>query len=98
MLRELLSGETVHHEVVFFPMADAVIRPATPTPILIGGIVEAAIRRAGEVGDGWIMGSFGTPQDFKQGWKIVHEAAWNAGRDPDNLTAGGGDRSVCARR
>jgi len=88
VLRDLLSGEAVSHDGAFFPMADAVIRPAAPTPILIGGIVEAATRRAGELGDGWIMGPFGSVADFQHGWQIAQTAAQAAGRNPDDLTAG----------
>lgn len=88
VLRGLLGGEPHGHDGAFFAMADAVVRPAAPTPILIGGIVEAAIRRAGELGDGWIMGPFGGLEDFQQGWRIVRGGARAAGKNPDDLIAG----------
>ena len=47
-----------------------------------------AIRRAGELGDGWIMGPFGGPAEFVAGWEIAKNGARAAGKDPDDLTAG----------
>ncbi|MBT3536760.1 MAG: LLM class flavin-dependent oxidoreductase [Rhodospirillaceae bacterium] len=88
VLRGLLRGEPVSRDGTYFPMTDAIIRPAAPTPILIGGIVEAAICRAGELGDGWIMGPFGSPEDFQKGWQIAADGARAAGKNPDDLTAG----------
>lgn len=87
-LRQLLSGEPANRPGGFFPMADAIIRPAAPTPILIGGLVEAAIRRAGELGDGWIMGPFGGPAEFRAGWEIAKAGARAAGKNPNDLSAG----------
>lgn len=87
-LRLLLAGAPVTHPGPFFPMDGAIVRPAAQVPILIGGIAEAAIRRAGELGDGWIMGPFGTARDFEDGWRIAQAGARAAGRNPDDLTAG----------
>lgn len=87
-LRALLAGEPVTQPGPVFPMQDSIVRPAAQVPILIGGIAEAAIRRAGELGDGWIMGPFGTAKDFEHGWRIAQEGARGAGKTPDDLTAG----------
>ena len=88
VLREMLSGETISRDSAFFPLNEAAIRPAAPTPILIGGIVEGAIKRAGELGDGWIMGPFGGVEEFKAGWALARYGARAAGKNPDELTAG----------
>ncbi len=55
-LRGLLSGEPTSHDCEFFAFEDALIRPAPdpPVPIVIGGRSDAAIRRAGRLGDGWL--------------------------------------------
>ncbi len=55
-LRGLLSGERTSHACEFFAFEDALIRPAPdpPVPIVIGGRSDAAIRRAGRLGDGWL--------------------------------------------
>lgn len=88
VLRGLLGGEAIEHSGAFFQLRGAFVRPAAPVPILVGGIAEAAIRRAGALGDGWIMAPFGTIQDFERGWQIAREAALEAGKDPDGLIAG----------
>ncbi len=54
----------------------------------MGGRAEGALRRAGELADGWIMGPFGTVQDFQHSWRIVQDAARAVGKDPDALVAG----------
>jgi len=45
-------------------------------PIIVGGSVEAAIRRAARYGDGWIAGG-GGPEMFQRGADAV-KAAWKA--------------------
>jgi alkanesulfonate monooxygenase SsuD/methylene tetrahydromethanopterin reductase-like flavin-dependent oxidoreductase (luciferase family) len=88
VLRQLLTGEPVAHQGQFLSLQDATVRPAAPVPIYIGGRVEAALRRAGELGDGWIMGPFGPVRDFQPAWRIVQDAARAAGKDPASLVAG----------
>lgn len=55
-LHGLLSGEPTSHASAFFTFEDALIRPAPDpaVPIVIGGRVEAAIRRTARFGDGWL--------------------------------------------
>jgi alkanesulfonate monooxygenase SsuD/methylene tetrahydromethanopterin reductase-like flavin-dependent oxidoreductase (luciferase family) len=88
VLRQLLTGDTVEHHGQFLSLQDATVRPAAQVPIYVGGRVEAALRRAGELGDGWIMGPFGPVRDFQPAWRIVQDAAHAAGRDPTSLVAG----------
>jgi alkanesulfonate monooxygenase SsuD/methylene tetrahydromethanopterin reductase-like flavin-dependent oxidoreductase (luciferase family) len=53
-----------------------------PPPIIVGGYVDAAFRRAAKYGEGWIMGG-GAPDAFAQACEKL-EAAWSeAGRDGD---------------
>ena len=51
-----------------------------PPPIWIGGKSEAAMRRAGRLGDGWIP-SFITPDEFRRGVEQVQRYARDAGRE-----------------
>ena len=55
-LRGLLSGEPTSHDDEFFTFEDARIVPAPDpaVPIVIGGRVDAAVRRAALLGDGWL--------------------------------------------
>lgn len=50
-----------------------------PMPLWIGGNSEAAMRRAGRLGDGWIP-SFITPERFRTGVQQTHAFAAAAGR------------------
>ncbi|MEO1063993.1 MAG: LLM class flavin-dependent oxidoreductase [Actinomycetota bacterium] len=65
LLRRLLAGERVTHDGEFFALDAAAIRPApaTPPPILVGGRSDAALRRTGRHGDGWLA-AWVTPDRF----------------------------------
>jgi alkanesulfonate monooxygenase SsuD/methylene tetrahydromethanopterin reductase-like flavin-dependent oxidoreductase (luciferase family) len=88
VLRQLLTGQPVAHRSQFFQLQDATVRPPAKLPIFIGGRAEGALRRAGELADGWIMGPFGTLQEFRRAWGVVQNSARAAGKDPDALVAG----------
>jgi probable F420-dependent oxidoreductase len=51
-----------------------------PLPLWIGGRSEAAMRRAGRLGDGWIP-SFITPPDLREGVERIQTFAHAAGRE-----------------
>src|SRR5262245_5008278 len=88
VIRKLLAGGPVDLEGQFFRLEKAIVRPAAPVPIYVGGHAEGALRRAGELADGWIMSPFGTVRDFPRLWRAVQDAARAAGRNPDGLVAG----------
>jgi probable F420-dependent oxidoreductase len=88
VLRRLLTGAPVDHAGEFVRLERATVRPAASVPIYIGGHAEGALRRAGELADGWIMSPFGTVEDFHRPWRVVRESARAAGRDPSALVAG----------
>ena len=48
--------------------------------------VDAVLKRAGTVGDGWLT-YFYTPESFTKGWEKVKGFARAAGRDPKNLSS-----------
>jgi alkanesulfonate monooxygenase SsuD/methylene tetrahydromethanopterin reductase-like flavin-dependent oxidoreductase (luciferase family) len=84
VVRELLTGKPVTFHGTFFDVDDAVITPvpAAPVPIIIGGRSDAAIRRAGQLGDGW-LGIWNSPRRFASAVEIAAEEAVRAGRvDP----------------
>jgi alkanesulfonate monooxygenase SsuD/methylene tetrahydromethanopterin reductase-like flavin-dependent oxidoreductase (luciferase family) len=61
-------------------------RPARPIPIVMGGTVEAAVARAGRLGDGFISSQWAAgPDVFQQRVAIFDAAAREAGRNPDDL-------------
>jgi probable F420-dependent oxidoreductase len=51
-------------------------------PLLFGGGVEAALKRAGRIGDGWISSSRADLTTIGDSVKTVKNAAEEAGRDP----------------
>jgi alkanesulfonate monooxygenase len=55
-------------------------------PILIGGYVDAVLKRAATKGDGWLT-YFYTPESFTKGWEKVKGFARAAGRDPATLSS-----------
>jgi alkanesulfonate monooxygenase SsuD/methylene tetrahydromethanopterin reductase-like flavin-dependent oxidoreductase (luciferase family) len=83
IVRQLLTGKTVTHHGTFFDLDEAVIAPAPaePVPIVIGGRSDAAIRRAGLLGDGW-LGIWNSPRRFAEAVEMAAAEAARAGR-PD---------------
>lgn len=55
IVRQLLSGAAVDFDGEHFALENARIAPSptVPIPIIVGGRSDAAIRRAGRLGDGW---------------------------------------------
>jgi alkanesulfonate monooxygenase SsuD/methylene tetrahydromethanopterin reductase-like flavin-dependent oxidoreductase (luciferase family) len=55
IVRQLLTGQPVDFDGEFFKLDGAQIIPAPspPVPIVVGGRSDAALRRAGRLGDGW---------------------------------------------
>jgi probable F420-dependent oxidoreductase len=88
ILLRLWTQERVTLKVDEFDLREAVMVPRTVQrprpPVLIGGYVDAVLRRAGTVGDGWLT-YFYTPESFTRGWEKVKAFAREAGRDPAAL-------------
>jgi alkanesulfonate monooxygenase SsuD/methylene tetrahydromethanopterin reductase-like flavin-dependent oxidoreductase (luciferase family) len=89
IVRQLLTGKPVTFHGTFFDLDDAVIAPAPaePVPIIIGGRSDAAIRRAGRLGDGW-LGIWNSPRRFAAAVEMAAEEAARAARpDPPSRHA-----------
>ena len=82
VLRALAGGEPVTFEGEFFSLRDASIAPAPapPIPLVVGGRSEAAVRRAGRLGDGW-LGVWVSPNRFAKVVSQLRDEAATAGRD-----------------
>jgi alkanesulfonate monooxygenase SsuD/methylene tetrahydromethanopterin reductase-like flavin-dependent oxidoreductase (luciferase family) len=87
VLRGLSDGKPVSFDGEFFSIRDAQIVPApsSPIPITIGGRSDAAVRRAGRFGDGW-LGIWVSAGRFGSVVNQVAERADLAGRDPSTFT------------
>jgi alkanesulfonate monooxygenase len=67
-------------DAVMFPKPVQKPRP----PVLIGGYVEAVLRRAATKGDGWLTYYY-TADSFAANWARIRGFAEEAGRNPDEL-------------
>lgn len=83
IVRRVLDGETLDWDDEFFVLDAAKIRPTPPerVPFVIGGRSDAALVRAGLLGDGWLA-AWTTADRFASGVARSHEVAEAAGRSP----------------
>jgi len=89
ILRRLWSEDDVDFAGRHFRLERVTVypKPLRPIPILVGGRSEAALRRAGRLGDGYI-GIWLTPERFAASVERVRAEAEEAGRDPGSLSFG----------
>jgi probable F420-dependent oxidoreductase len=82
IMRACWTGQEVSLKGEFWDLDRITVLPRPvqdPIPVWIGGNSEAAMRRAGRLGDGWIP-SFITPEQFRVGVEKTHAFAAQAGR------------------
>src|SRR5207248_3038444 len=89
ILIRLWTEERVTLQADEFNLRDAVMRPKTVQrprpPILIGGYVDAVLKRVDTRGDGWLT-YFYTPESYTRSWQKILAFAREAGRDPRTLS------------
>lgn len=79
-VRLLMTGDHVDFEGRFFELHGAIRpAPAPPIRILVGGRSDAALVRAGRLGDGWLA-LWVSPRRFGQAAGRIEAAAGEAGR------------------
>ena len=83
LMRRLWTEENVTFEGKFYSVQNAAITPrpwqTNGLPIWIGGRSQAAMRRTGRLGDGWLVSSV-TPLEVEAGMKTIRSYASEAGR------------------
>jgi alkanesulfonate monooxygenase SsuD/methylene tetrahydromethanopterin reductase-like flavin-dependent oxidoreductase (luciferase family) len=81
VVRQLLTGKPVTFHGEFFDVDDVVVAPAPAAeiPIIVGGRSDAAIRRAGRHGDGW-LGIWNSASRFAAAVELAAEEAALAAR------------------
>ena len=86
VMRRLWTEDGVTHEGEFFTLHDVTITPKPVQkpcmPLWVGGRSRAAARRAGRLGDGWLV-STATPQEVKEGADLLFATAAENGRQVD---------------
>ncbi|GAA3457405.1 LLM class flavin-dependent oxidoreductase [Dactylosporangium matsuzakiense] len=89
VLRTLWRDEVSEFAGEFFtvPPGRMLPRPVQQdgVQILLGGSVPAALRRAGEIADGWVSRSAHDLTQISRDVELVREGAEKAGRDPDGV-------------
>jgi probable F420-dependent oxidoreductase len=89
VLKALWTDEVAAHEGEFYRVPAARMEPKPVQrphpPILLGGTVPAALRRAGRLTDGWVSSSRADLDRIGESIEIVRAAATEAGRDPAAL-------------
>ena len=88
IISRLWTEEKVDGDYPPYKLRGAVLYPKPVQkprpPILIGGYVDAVLKRAGTKGDGWLTYYY-TPESFTRVWGKVRQFAEEAGRNPDEL-------------
>jgi alkanesulfonate monooxygenase len=89
ILHRLWTEDRVTLQADEFNLREAVMRPKPVQrprpPILIGGYVDAVLKRVATKGDGWLT-YFYTPDSYRKAWEKIVGFAREAGRDPATLT------------
>jgi alkanesulfonate monooxygenase len=89
ILTRLWTQDRVTLTVDEFNLREAVMRPRPVQrprpPILIGGYVDAVLRRVATTADGWLT-YFYTPESYRRAWARIVGFARDAGRDPSTLS------------
>lgn len=90
IIKRLWTEEKVDGNYPPYNLRGAVLYPKPiqkpHPPILIGGYVDAVLKRAATKGDGWLTYYY-TPQSFTKSWNKIRAFAEEAGRNPDELTS-----------
>jgi alkanesulfonate monooxygenase len=88
IIKRLWTEDRVTEDFPPYSIKDAVMYPKPVQkphpPILIGGYVDAVLRRAATKGDGWLTYYY-TADSFATNWARIRGFAEEAGRDPDQL-------------
>lgn len=89
ILKRLWTEDHVTFEGKHYQLDDVTVypKPFRPVPIHVGGRSDAALRRAGKLGDGY-TGIWLSPERFGEAGERIAEVANAAGRDPGTIELG----------
>jgi probable F420-dependent oxidoreductase len=86
LLRAYWTDAEVSMPSAHYPTVSMAMEPKPPQggrlPIWIGGLSEAAFRRVGRLGDGWLASRVTDAAAARQAIEAIHRHAQAAGRDP----------------
>jgi probable F420-dependent oxidoreductase len=89
IMRRLWTEDGVSFEGRHFRLDGVTVypKPLRPIPVYVGGRSDAALARAGRLGDGY-TGIWQSVDRFRQAIALIGEAAVAAGRDPGDIEPG----------
>lgn len=86
LLRAYWGDSQIDFDGTYYSSTAMAMEPKPPQgarlPIWIGGHAERALRRVGELGDGWLATAINNPERAKRDVAMIHQYAEAAGRDP----------------
>jgi probable F420-dependent oxidoreductase len=89
LLRACWSAAQVDAAGPHYPLTAMAMEPKPPQgaelPIWIGGMSEAAFRRVGQLGDGWLASRITDAASAREAIGAIHRYARAAGRDPGSI-------------
>jgi probable F420-dependent oxidoreductase len=89
LLRAYWEEASITSEGKHYPTTRMAMEPKPPQgrrlPIWIGGNSEAAYRRVGRLGDGWLASRVADADDARRSIDTIHRYATEAGRDPSTI-------------
>jgi len=89
LLRTYWTESQISAKGAHYPTTLMAMEPKPPQggrlPIWIGGNSEAALRRTGRLGDGWLASRVTDAEDARRAIATIHRHAAEAGRDPAAL-------------
>ena len=89
LLRAYWTDAEVSFPSAHYPTVSMAMEPKPPQgarlPIWIGGYSEAAFRRTGQLGDGWLGSRITDAASARQAIEAIHRHAEAAGRDPASI-------------
>ena len=89
LLRSYWSDEQIDFDGEYYSSTAMAMEPKPSQPggpeIWIGGGSKAALRRTGELGDGWMGSALSTEETITDSVATIHSAAEAAGRDPASI-------------
>jgi probable F420-dependent oxidoreductase len=89
LLRTCWGEEHIDFDGEFYDIHAMAMEPKAPQaeklPVWVGGNSPRALRRAGELGDGWLGMAFTDPAAARAAVQTIHRHAEAAGRDPATI-------------
>ena len=89
VLRAYWGQERIDRDGPYYPADGIAMDPKPPQggslPIWIGGLTDAALRRTGRLGDGWMGSATGSDEGMVKAMGKIRTYAEQAGRDPSAI-------------